>query len=193
MARLGKFGRDRGGIAALEFALIAPLILLCLFGAFELTEALGMARRSENAAASIAEVMSRDSIVDDTEMNDVFGAVPALIAPSRGITLSVRITSIMIDDDGEAEVVWCEATVAGVNGPCDGADPFTALSTGDTVTLPAGVGQDNAGLIRVETVLPYVPPLGMVLNPIGFPIRHTEFRRPRVVDPVRRDGVSWTP
>ena len=75
-AAFRRFSADRRGLAALEFALIAPLMVLVLFGSVELTELLATNRRAENTTASVADVISR-TVLAPTEIP--VGAVTAAI------------------------------------------------------------------------------------------------------------------
>jgi Flp pilus assembly protein TadG len=43
--RLSRFWRDRRGVSAVEFALIAPVLMIFYFGMAELTEAMMAQRR----------------------------------------------------------------------------------------------------------------------------------------------------
>jgi hypothetical protein len=168
-----RFGVDRKGIAAVEFALIAPMMLMLLFVSFELTDTLGAVKRAENTAASLADVVSRDVIVTDAEIDDVFEAVRWLVWPGDATAVKVRISSLFVDDDGQVEVVWSEGR------------GMSALSAGAPVSLPGGLRLPQSGIVMVETVTSYRPPLGL-FSAVPFEISKTEYRRPRVVDPVAR-------
>lgn len=174
---LRRFRADIGGVAALEYALIAPMMLAVLLGAFELTDAISAARRAENVGASIADVISRDVLVSDAELADVLAAAPVLMFPSRDPAIGVRISSIEIDAGGRARVFWSEAG--------GGMEP---LVRGEDVTLAAGLRAPETGVVMVETAYRYRPPLGLTaVRPIE--LRHVEYRRPRIIDPVLREGV----
>lgn len=58
---LGCFGRSVEGIAALEFALLAPLMIYTILVGFDLATALLISRRLSNAADVVAELVSQQT------------------------------------------------------------------------------------------------------------------------------------
>ena len=56
---LRRFARENKGVAALEFAIIAPLLMVpLLLGTVDLIDVMGANKRAQNAAASIADVVA---------------------------------------------------------------------------------------------------------------------------------------
>lgn len=174
MTALRRFLKDRCGIAAMEFALVAPMILFATLGAFDLIEMMHANKRIENVAASIADVVSRDTIVTDAEMDDIIGAPRRLMTPLATTGLRIRITSATVVASNRAEVVWSEA---------EGG--FAPHRPGSTITVPEPVGQTETGVIIVTVRYPWTPPLGIIAGGTRT-IEHTEYRRPRIADPVLR-------
>ncbi|MBU6405657.1 MAG: pilus assembly protein [Alphaproteobacteria bacterium] len=169
-----RFRESRDGVAALEFALIAPMMFLLLFMSFELTDAAAANSRAEIAAGSLADIVSRDVVVTDEEVEDLFAAVPWLTHPTEASRVTARITSVFIDEDGVAEVQWSEG--AGM----------TPLAPGTTIAIPEGMQIPNSGLVVGETLIDYEPPLGL-FSAMPFEIAKVEYRRPRIADPVIRE------
>jgi Flp pilus assembly protein TadG len=166
--------RDRRGLAALEFALIAPMMVVVLFGSIELTEALACNRRIENTSASLADVVSRDTQISNQEMTDLWAAANALMYPNSATPMKTRVSSVQIIDASTAKVLWS-----------DGHNGYTARSAGSNITLPAGMMVPNTSVIVAETTYRYTPPIGIFLK-VAFDLAHTEYRRPRIADPVTR-------
>lgn len=174
MGKTHSFAQDRSGMAAVEFAIIAPLMLLVLFGTVELTEALATNRRAENVAASVADIVARDVIITDDEIDDLWTAADALMYPNSAAPMSMRVTSVNIVSDTEAEVLWSEGHGMG------------ALSPGDSVSIPAGMMIAGTSIVMTESSYLYTPPIGVFMD-VAFNLDHTEYRRPRVADPVDRE------
>ncbi len=169
-----RLARDRRGLAALEFALIAPMMVMTLFGSVELTELLACNRRAENTAASIADVVSRDTVITDQEMDDLWSAATALMYPNSPTPFQVRVSSVQITDATTATVLWS-----------DGDNGYVPRAAGSSMTLPAGMMIPGTSVIVTESSYLYVPPIGIFLK-LTVPLTHTEYRRPRVADPVTR-------
>jgi Flp pilus assembly protein TadG len=174
LKRLRRFARDRRGLAALEFALIAPMMVMVLFASVELTELLACNRRAENTAASVADIISRDTVVIDDEITDLWAAAGALMFPNSATPMKLRVSSVQVISASEARVLWSE----GHNG-------YTALAQDSTVALPSGLMIPGTSVIFSEASYRYTPPIGVFLK-LAFDIDHKEYRRPRVVDPVVR-------
>jgi Flp pilus assembly protein TadG len=171
---LGRFRDNRSGVAAVEFALIAPMMFLLLFMSFEMTNAVAANRRAETAASSLADVISRDVLVTDDEIEGIFNAVSWITYPTEAARVQSRVTSVFIDEDGRAEVQWSEGS---------GMAP---LDAGAVIGIPNGMRVPNTGLVIGETILDYDPPLGL-FSSVPMTFAKTEYRRPRVIDPVMRD------
>ena len=68
--RLRKFSAAKSGLAALEFAIIAPLLMVpLLLGTVDLVDVMGANKRAQNAAASLADVVARDTEVSNAELS----------------------------------------------------------------------------------------------------------------------------
>lgn len=163
--------RRREGVAALEFAIIAPALVIILFGAIEVTDLLGANRGNENVAASIADVVSRDTELDDTELADVWQAAKTLMFPRATTGLQMRLTSIQIVDSKTTKVLWTES--------------YGGYEKATAVTLPAGLMQPGTTLIQGDARFSYKPLLGMIFK-TNMKLQHTEYRRPRMQDQVDR-------
>ena len=72
----GTFGRSSSGVAAVEFALILPIMLLFLFGGFETVRAISSARRLTFLANAIAEqvTVSTTGKISNADMHFFYNA-----------------------------------------------------------------------------------------------------------------------
>ncbi len=174
LAALRRFAHANKGLAAVEFALLAPMMIFLLFGSVDLIDALGSSRRLENAAVSLADVVSRDSEIDDDEIDGLWAALTVLMFPDPSLTMDVRITSVSIENATTARVVWSEAR----NG-------YAPMSDGATVPLPQAMMTPGTSIIMSEARYRYNPPIGFLFMG-GTNFQHTAYRRSRLVDPIPR-------
>jgi Flp pilus assembly protein TadG len=171
--RLRRFVRARKGLAALEFAILAPMMIFLLFGSVDLIDVLGANSRAQNATASLADVIARDTEVSNDEVSGLWDAIDVLMYPNNADDLQMRITSVRIVDSTTATVVWSEA---------HGMTPRNANST---VTLPAAMMTPGTSVIMAESTYEYRSPLGFLMaGPVEM--RHDSYRRSRLVDPIPR-------
>ena len=171
---LARFFRAKKGLAAVEFALIAPMMITLLFGSIEVIDALGTNRRAQNVASSIADVTSRDTEISNAELTGLWTAANLLMFPDDGSTIQVRISCISINSATDARVVWSE----GHNG-------YAARAANSTVPLPSAMMTVGSSIIMAETIYEYHPPLRFLFGN-NVNMDNVSYRRSRLVDPIPR-------
>lgn len=174
LSRFRRFAHATNGLAAVEFALIAPMMVFLLFGAVDLIDALGANRNAQNVAASLADVVARDTEVSNSEMTGIWSAADILMFPESAATMDIRLTSVMVESATVARVVWSE----GHNG-------YAALAVNSVVSLPAAMMTPGSCIIMADSGYHYTPPLGFLFGS-GVTMSHTSYRRSRLVDPIPR-------
>ena len=135
---LRRFARDRRGVSAVEFALIAPLLITFYFGMAETTQAMMAKRKAAHVASVIGDLVAQDQIVTDAEMADTWTIGAALLAPfPTSGTLGMRVTSVTMAS-GVVKVDWSEV----------GGTGLTKKNPGDTwAGIPAGLIANGQSLI----------------------------------------------
>ncbi|MEZ5956832.1 MAG: TadE/TadG family type IV pilus assembly protein [Hyphomonadaceae bacterium] len=175
MQTLRRFARENKGVAALEFAIIAPLLMVpLLLGTVDLIDVMGANKRAQNAAASLADVVARDTEVSNAELAGIWRALDILMYPNDPGSMEIRISSISIVNASTAQVVWSE-----------GHGGMSARSAGSTVSLDSRMMQVGTSIIMVESAYKYDAPLGFLFqNQVRM--THEAYRRSRLVDPIPR-------
>mgnify|MGYP003646956097 FL=1 len=90
---LKRLSGDQGGVSAVEFALIAPVMVLFYLGMMEISLALSVDRKVTSAASALADLVAQDDVITDSEMASILDAGAAIIAPYDPTRFSVRISS----------------------------------------------------------------------------------------------------
>ena len=97
---LGRFGaaieglvRDREGVAAIEFALLAPLLLALLMGTVTLFDLFRMSQNVEKATFTAGDMLSRQSTINAAYLQSTFQTLTALVG-GDATQMSMRVTSI---------------------------------------------------------------------------------------------------
>ncbi|MBP7816202.1 MAG: pilus assembly protein [Phenylobacterium sp.] len=134
--------KDRRGAAAVEFAFIAPVMILMYYGLAELTQGMMADRRASHVASAIGDLVAQDTVINTTEMNDIFNVGKAIIAPFPTSGLSMRVTSIRKDSTGAIQVVWSKSSGS-----------MGVLSTVSSV--PTGLIANNESVILAESSYVY--------------------------------------
>ncbi|MBC7667821.1 TadE/TadG family type IV pilus assembly protein [Caulobacter sp. DWR2-3-1b2] len=173
---LTAFWRDRRGASAVEFAFIAPVLLLFYCGMAELTEAMLAQRRLILVASSIGDIVARDTQLTDARRTDVFKVGGVLIAPFPSTSLRMCLVSVLSDTKGKDTVDWSEPYNAPVNCPTKG----TVLTDIPDSVLPA-----NQSVIMSKSSYDYDSPIKLV-SPDTITFRRTFYLRPRLSASVVR-------
>lgn len=161
---LKRFLRDRRGVAAVEFALTLPVMLILYFGMVEATQAMLANRRAGYLTTAVGDLLTQQAQVTSSQVDDIFDAGTAVLKPFSTQGLSVRVTSIEIDGSGRATQAWTRAR---------GDIPAADLSQIDKKLL-----EPNSALVRAETIYKFETPFQQVL-PGVFTFRHRMDLRPR--------------
>ena len=172
---LRRFLRYRRGISVVEFALLLPVMLTLFLGGTEVTQGITVKRKTTIVTRSLGDLVAQDTSITDAEMTTIFQAIGAIVAPFSATNLKVILSSIAIDENNAAKIVWSDAT----NGA-------TAHAPGMEITLPEGLNQfPNTTLIWAEAQYDYTPAIGYVITGV-VALKDHVYLRPRLVSCVKR-------
>lgn len=174
--RLAGFWRDRRGVSAVEFALIAPILILFYFGMDQLTEAMMAQRRLSLLTSSIGDVVARDTQLTDARVADVFKVGTVLMTPFPTTTLRMCLVSVVSDANGRDVVSWVEKSNSPTNCPTAGAV---------LTTIPASVLPASQSVIMSKASYDYTFPF-KIISSDTLTFRRTYYLRPRLSDQVTR-------
>jgi len=167
---------DRRGATAVEFALIAPLLILFYCGMAELTSAMIAQRRIGHLASSIGDVVAQETQLTNARTADLFKIGEVLMAPFPVTTLRMCVVSVSSDATGKDTVDWSEAS----NSPA-GCPAAKAVVT----DIPATVLPAGQSVIMSKASYAYDSPIKLV-SPDTITFKSTYYLRPRLSDKVTR-------
>ena len=175
MMRLFKrLGRDKRGVSAVEFALIAPALIAFYFGLAELTQAMMAERRVAHTASAIGDLVAQSSQVSSATLTDIFSIGETIMSPFPTTSLKMRITSVVADATLKPMSAWSVG------------DGMTALANGTKVSLPNNLltvaGQS---VIMSEVEFSYDSPVDYFV-PKAVTFSKVFFLRPRKSDTVNK-------
>src|SRR6266581_5127871 len=73
--------RDRSGIAATEFAMIVPLMLVLFFGTVEFSSGVAVDRKVTLMARTLSDLTSQNISVTDAQLTNFFAAATGILTP----------------------------------------------------------------------------------------------------------------
>lgn len=171
--------RDQRGLAAVEFALLLPVMLTLFFGVVEVSLALACRADVINATSTAADLVAQESSITTADMNNVYAALNAILYPYDAGAARITLTSIVYDTGSQSLTSGKVAWSCSKNG--------TARSTGATVTLPSGLMTANGSVIMSEISYNYVSPTTKVITgPITM--ANTFYTKPRRIASIAGPG-----
>jgi len=147
-----RFIAERRGIAAVEFAMLLPMMLMLFLGSVEVTTGVAIQRKVTLTARAVADLSSQFTNIYNADMSNILNASSDIIAPYAATPLTVVVSELSIDNQGQATVVWSDT----LNG--------TARTAGSSVTIPASLATPNSYLLLGEASYVYDPTYGYVLT-----------------------------
>ncbi len=143
-----RFGRDRQGIAATEFALLLPIMLVIFVGVTEVGQAISISRKVTITSRTVTDLVTQYSALSSTDMTSLLSAAAQVMAPYPSSKLTVTVSEVSTDSSNNATITWSSS----LNG--------TAYATGQKVTLPSGLNLPNISVIWGQVQYAYTPVLG---------------------------------
>lgn len=149
--RLARLVSDRRGVAALEFALIAPLLMSMYFVTMEVGQGIETNKKIGRTASMIADLVTQQQSTTTSDLDAILKIGNALIQPYNRSRPTIIITAIEVTDEDspKVEVVWSRKMENG--GFLADAIPES------TTTVPDKLKIRGTFLIRVESRLNYYP------------------------------------
>jgi Flp pilus assembly protein TadG len=163
---------DTSGIAAVEFAMLLPLMLMIFFGTIQVSTAVAVDRKVSLVARTLSDLISQAAGVASTDFTNAYGITAAILYPYANTPLQAKITEIYIDKTTLApKIVWVSASNA------------TAHSCSDTVSVPSTLLIADTYLVLSEATYNYQPIVGYDIHvkfvSSSYPLSDSMFTRPR--------------
>jgi Flp pilus assembly protein TadG len=188
LIRMKRFVRDQKGVAALEFALVIPILISLYFMLNETASAMRAARKVTIVSRVMADLSSRSVDITNAMKDDIFSAAGPIMSPFPTTDSGFRITSIRFDATGKGFVDWSESNGSKLPAytRCTATVPIPGR---DVISIPDGLKIPNSSLILAEAQVKYTPVVGWnITGPID--LGDKLFMRPRLSDFVTRNGNS---
>ena len=168
MMRRG-FRKSKDGAAAVEFAILLPLMISMFFGVVETSLALLCRADVSVMASTAADLISQVNAASTTDITNVYAAAGTILYPYYDPSVggsakpTIRLTSVIYDSSSgtpttSGKVAWtCTQSGSGTLTP-------TARAVGDTVTFPQALMTTNGSVIIAEVAYNYASPTTKVIT-----------------------------
>jgi Flp pilus assembly protein TadG len=180
LSRLARFNRDVRGVAVVEFAFVAPILIFFYFGMAETCQLLMAQRRVSHTAAALADLVAQDTQIGEAEVKQLYEAGCTILRPFPVGKLRIRLSSVVLDSTKTKKVVaWSQDNDRTLNKHAPDAD-----LTARVETPLENVGD---GVVLAEVEYDHFSPIGHFL-PGVTKVTHKAEMRPR-----RSAAVAWVP
>ena len=168
---LTRFRKDDRGVAAVEFALVAPILILAYLGMAELTLGLMAARRTEHLASTVGDLASQSDNLQALDITDLFAIGTSMMPPfPAGTALKIRLSEVEMNTSNKAIVQWSKNQNWTGTAYVNGVTPIPQITT-----TQLAQGQF---LIMTEVEYDYASPIGNFLPGITK-FTYTFYHHPR--------------
>lgn len=189
VARLVEFGRDRRAVAAVEFAFIAPILLIMYFITVEAVQAIETSKKVSRLGSMVADLVAQQNVVSTSTLQDIVRIGETSMRPYDRSTPKITITGIEISNDSNANptVSWSYQGY--------GTSHTRPYLVGSPADVPAKLKRAGTFLIRVDSELaPYTPIVAWAVDGnratglsgvfSNINMKETFYLRPRVLQQV---------
>jgi len=178
---------DRRGVAAVEFALVAPLLLSMYFVTVEVALGIEANRKVGRVGSMVADLITQNSEITPDQLKAIMKIGESIMQPYNRSAPKIVATAIEIAADSEITVAWSGKLENGT---------FTKGSV-TSATVPPALNKPGSFLVRVESELIYKPliiwskeakpTLGLLAAFDSINMKETYYLRPRMSPTVKCD------
>jgi Flp pilus assembly protein TadG len=144
---------DNRGVAAVEFAMIVPIMAMMFIGAVELSQVITIDRRVTQVASATADLVARaEKQISKNEITDIMRASSFILVPYSQDPLQITIRNITSSpgDATNAKQSW-SCLYKGLG------QTLTCTCSNTTYTLPANLVTTNDSVVVSEVAYNYKP------------------------------------
>jgi Flp pilus assembly protein TadG len=182
--------RDASGVAAIEFAMIFPLMLVTFFGTVEFCSAVAIDRKVTLIARTVSDLTSQAAAtVDTTALTGIFTYGLLIITPYPNTPVKAQVSEIYVDSTGKAKIQWTKGATISGNTAVLGA---STRNNGDDVTavVPIALLVKQTYLIFSEVKYQYVPVVTWgLMATTGIALSDVSYTRPRQNTCLQYNGL----
>ncbi|MEO0542256.1 MAG: TadE/TadG family type IV pilus assembly protein [Pseudomonadota bacterium] len=175
------FKKNRQGVAAVEFALVVPILLTLYIGSLELSMGLTVNKRIARVASTVADLVTQQEDVDKVKLHGIMGVAESVMYPYTTTKPEITIVAVDVDEDHDewGKVVWSR-------GMDNGGNFTTGRVVGSDIRVPERLRFDDSFLIYVTAGIKYKPVVARFTgkdssgNPTGVDIEEQYWLNPRL-------------
>ncbi|MHB2266647.1 TadE/TadG family type IV pilus assembly protein [Aliihoeflea sp. PC F10.4] len=144
--------RDRRGVAAIEFAFVAPILFILYFMTMEVSQAIETNKKIGRISSMVGDLVAQQNPISPGEIDGILDIGAAIIQPYGRSRPTILIEHIQVEDKAnptKAFIKWSRQL--------DGSTKKPGISQNTEVMVPEELMERGRYLVRVTTKLNYRP------------------------------------
>ncbi len=206
LSRVQKFSTDADAVAATEFAIVVPFMLVLLIGGIELSDGMAINVKVSATAHSVTDMVTQNTSLSTAQLQNILTGATTIIAPYpvNNNQLTVTVSEISSDASGNLTLQWSQSYNGSTFGPGrpglgSSTTPFyPALTVPTSLNGTAGNvnnpnnQNDQVTFIVGEVTYNYTPNLGYTITGT-VPLHDTDWLFPRCStdSPANSSGPAY--
>ena len=174
---------DRRGTAAVEMALLSPVLVLLFFGTLEVTQLIRVEAKLTHAAQTIQDIVAGQSQATTGSLQIAFNGGQLVMTPFNANNMTAAIASVSFSSNATpTQVTWQQF---------ENGDP--GMTSSFACSAATGMSLSNDSVIVVQVTYTYNPIISYLFGK-QFTLSQTAFGRPRnttvISDSSSSNGVT---
>lgn len=170
---------DRRGVAAVELALLSPVLVMLFLGTVEVTQLIRVKTKLALAAQAIQNMVAGQTTATTSSLATAYAGGQLVMTPFAGSGLTASIASVSFTSSGSATTVTWQALEGGA----------TTMTVSAACTLAAGMSLGSDSVIVVRATYAYTPVLSYLLGK-SYALTQVTYGRPRNTTTVSTPAAS---
>ncbi|OJX55267.1 TadE/TadG family type IV pilus assembly protein [Devosia sp. 66-22] len=178
---LRRIRRDDRAVAAVEFALIVPLLITLYLGSIEAAALFTVDKRVSSISSTIGDLVAQwdpekeGALSTGTggKLTDYMNASTGIMSPYTTSGLKIVVSLVQVKNNGDTKTLWSTANTGS-------AKTLNAAYSDASIATSTRMNQVSRGgcVIAAEVTYSYLPVLGAVFT-TAINLRHTNYFLPR--------------
>jgi len=148
-----RFCRNRDGAAAIEFVIIAPVLIAAYVGMINIAQMATISRKTTQLTSTLSDLTARLQSVSKADIDNIFNAAKTVLLPYDSAEAEMLIASIVIDADRVARVCWANVYPTGRAAP----------ARGSAITVPDSFRVANTSVIMARASYSFTPTISQAV------------------------------
>ncbi|WP_233713918.1 TadE/TadG family type IV pilus assembly protein [Aquamicrobium zhengzhouense] len=149
-SQLRSLAHNQRGVAAVEFALIAPILFVLYFLSMEVSQAIETNKKVSRISSMVADLVTQGSM-SATTLDEIMDIGKAIVYPYNRTVPSIEIIGIEVTNENKprARVAWSRKSVNNKTS--------AGTTKGTEVSIPESLKVKGTFLVQVKASLDYRP------------------------------------